>query len=531
MTADQILEKIKTGITPATGLTNSLVTLIQEYCLVKDLQDIFKQYDPKAHAVTDPTRRKDKVKKMADGQSKTTPVSRMVLPVQKKIVLTAAAFLGTPSIEATSVDDSSDGFIDLINKIWDDNKLDWKFKQLAKRVMSEKHCAELWYTEKLEAGDDYWEGTAMRATAPFKFSVRLISPSSGDELLPVFDDFGKMVAFGRKYKTLDEEAKEIERFDIYTADTNYFSQRNATGWVTTTEANYFKKIPVIYYYQPYVEWEDVQTEIERLETKINNHADTNDYFDSPIVFATGGVEGFPDKGEAGKLLEGDVGADVKYLTWDQAPESTRMEIENLIKFIYQYTSTPDISFESMKGLGVFSGIALKMLFLDAHLKAADKAEIFGEGLQRRINFMKAALLVADNSLKAVSKIKMSPKFEYFLPQDTEALVTNLIAASGGKPIMSQETAVRNNPYVEDPDNELELIQGAGAGAVDPETGLPITTEGGGDPSDNIGKIPLAVQQLTLAATRAAESGDTTLVTQIKARISALLAKLVDAPAA
>lgn len=56
-------------------------------------------------------------------------------------------------------------------------------------------------------------------------------------------------------------------------------------------------------------------------------------------------------------------------------------------------------------------------------------------------------------------------------------------------------------------------------------------DGNGQPKvneDNIGKIPLAVQQLSLAASRAAEAGDTATAETIKAKINQLLAKLVDA---
>jgi hypothetical protein len=57
--------------------------------------------------------------------------------------------------------------------------------------------------------------------------------------------------------------------------------------------------------------------------------------------------------------------------------------------------------------------------------------------------------------------------------------------------------------------------------LDP-SGKPIEQDG-----DITGKIPLAVQQLSLAATRAADAGDTALAASIKAKINQLLGKLVD----
>lgn len=541
MTYEQFQEKL------ADGVNANLISFIGQYSAAKGLEEVLKQYDPKLHRiVVDKTFRRDKLVEVpgkdgdpdhdippTPGKTDRVPVARLALPIQKKIVLTAAAFLGTPEMEANPKTPEEENFLAIMEKIWDDNKLDWKFKQLAKRVKSEKECAELWYSETAPEG--YWEDVDIRKNE-VQISTMLIGPSYGDKLYPVFDDMGKLIAFGREYKTKDDDAKDITHYDIYTKDRIYEATQANGLWTTKDSKNFFSKIPIIYYSQPITDWEDVQPLIERLETKISNHADTNDYFDSPIVVATGEVEGFANKGEAGKLLEAEPDAKVEYLTWNQAPESTRMEIENLIKFIYQFTHTPDISFESMKGLGVFSGIALKMLFLDAHLKAADSSEIFGEGLQRRINFMKHSIITLDPDKRKVAKMKITPKFEFYLPQDDEALVATLIAAVAAG-IMTKETAVRMNPFVLDPEAEIAALQAVvpAAGAVDPVTGLP--TGGAGVPagagSDNIGKIPLAIQQLGLALARANEAGDTELAGTIKAQINRLLAKLGsdDQPAA
>lgn len=479
------LEQFKAKIQP--GINGEFISFLDSYCVIQDLAIVFKQFEPLGHSIYDPAIRRDKTTTKKDTAGNvvagpTVKVARLAIPVQKKIVLVAAAFLGSPTMEATTTTTPEEaGFLELMVKVWDDNKLDWKFKQLAKKVMSETHAAELWYYEPVEKDSGYWDDTAIKPTAVSQLSMRIISPSTGDELYPVFDDFGKMIAFGRKFITRDDQAREITHFDLYTAEVIYHATQNGTGWVATQEANPFKKIPVIYYHQPCVEWADVQPLIDRLEAKISNHADTNDYFDSPIVVATGDVQGFSAKDDSGKLLEAELGAKVEYLTWNQAPESTRMEIENLIKFIYQYTHTPDISFESMKGLGVFSGIALKMLFLDAHLKAADKAEIFGEGLQRRINFMKSGLVTLDAGLKKVSKMKIEPKFEYFLPEDIEGKIATLAAAVAAK-IMSVETAVRQNPLVDSPDAELELLEGEAPEPIVPTVpGTPPATDPITDP--------------------------------------------------
>ena len=440
-----------------------------------------KEYNPKQHKVFDATKRKDKVINDESGKPKdTVTVSRIPIPVQKRIVKIAAAFLGSPQISGTPGTDIEKTMFNALKLVSEDNKLNYKFKEIMKRTMSERECAELWYTEPVDKA--HWKGTALEG-AEFKLRMRILSPILGDVLYPVFDKTGDMIAFGRYYETIEQlgtdtssQKDKVCYFDLYTKDTLYFMKKEgaAEKWVPYTDIkadnnsetvapvengiqNVIGEIPVIYYSKPVTEWQDVQEMIERLETKISNHADTNDYFDSPIVKLKGNVTGFSEKGEQGKLLQMEGGADAEYLTWDQAPESTKMEIENLLKFINEFTSTPNISFDNMKSLGTFSGIAIKMFFMDAHLKASDNEEIFGMCMQRRLNYLKGAISTINLKLKPAIWLQVTPKFTYFMPKDIDGEVSTLVkAVSAG--IISKKTAVKLNPLVDDYENEITQIE-------------------------------------------------------------------------
>lgn len=479
------------------GDYQNCIKMLDLHCIIKDVADTFKHYETKHHDVHNRQKRKDKDVKDNDGNGSVVPVSRLSLPIQKRIVLVAAAFLGTPCMEATPAEGIEQDMYDVIEKIWNANKLDYKFKKTAKITMSERQCAELWYTQDVD--ESYYEGFTI--DTQLQMSMKLLAHSLGDTLYPVFDEFDNMIAFGRGYKVRtpsDDGTRidEIAHLDIYTADEIYVSKFLNSQWLfgevfavtgptgipvlgpdknqilgvrytpgLSSLPNTMNKIPVVYYSQPLTEWHDVQELIDRLEKKISNHADTNDYFDSPIVVASGDVTGFSDKGEQGKLLQAVNGATVNYLTWNQAPESMKLEMDNLQKFIYSFTHTPDISFEQMKGLGTFSGIAIKMLFLDAHLKASDHEETFGEGIQRRINYLKHAVSVLDPKYKKALGLDITPKFEYFQPQNIAEQMDILVKAYGSD-LLSQKTAITLNPLVSDPDAELDQIQTEGPVVVD-----------------------------------------------------------------
>jgi SPP1 family phage portal protein len=456
MTIDELKQQVTTDYS---ALVESIITDKKNADVIATAID---QYDPSEHDIFDETERPDKQYKDEKGNTLISKVSRLSVPFQKQIVSRAATFLcGNPIELITPPIDDADPkkqtLLNAVKKIWEDNKLDYKSKQIAKLVFSETEAAELWYVEQItddEAG--YWDGI-LSANAKFKLRMKILANSLGDKLYPVYSPTGDMIAFGRGYSIKDEE-----HFDIYTADTVYESVKKDNTWVNTPKPNIYKKIPVIYYSQAAPEWNDVQVLIDQYEKRLSNQSDVNDYFGSPLLVVVGKILGLSKKGESGKVLELEPGASVNYATWNQAPESVKNELETVERLIFQMTDTPNISFEQMKGLGVFSGIALKMLFMAAHMKASDKEETFGESIQRRINYLKAIVKMIDVSLGKTT-LSISPKFEYYLPKDFEGLINTLVSGVQGK-IMSQETAVKLNPFVEDPTKELEMIKSEQSGA-------------------------------------------------------------------
>lgn len=199
---------------------------------------------------------------------------------------------------------------------------------------------------------------------------------------------------------------------------------------------------MIYGHQPKFETEDVDKLIDRLETLLSNFADTNDYHASPKIFTTGIIKGWAKKGESGAVIEGEDGATMQYVSWQSAPEAVKLEIETLLKMIYTITQTPDISFDSVKGLGAISGIALKLLFMDAHLKVQDKREIFDDYLQRRVNVILAYIGKMNNALEEdCETIAIEPEIvPYMLTSEIDEL-NYWLTANGNKPVISQEESV------------------------------------------------------------------------------------------
>ncbi len=431
--------------------------------------EVSSQYKVSKHDVFSETIRPKKIIKKDSGETdangnpslitQAVEVARIGVPLQKLIVERRVGFMLSEPVEVEAVagDDSTaeKELIEHIVYIQNDNKMDYKNKEVARRMMSECEVAELWY---------FVENKDPKIKGKFTLKMKILSPALGDSLYPLFDNTGDMIAFARGYK-IKEEKKEIEHFDVYTAEAEYkYVKRDS--WALDPEAtpnpvvNAVGKIMAVYYSQPTPEWDDVQTMIARLETNLSNHADTNDYFGSPILTVMGEMLGYAQKGETGKVMQLEQGAQANYLALASEPQSIKMENDKLESLIYSMSQTPNISFEEMRSLGNFSGIALRLMFLDAHMAVKTKEELFGIGLQRRLNIIKAAIgMVIDTSKRKIADtLQVKPVMTPYIPMNDTELVENL-SLSVGNGIMSRETAIEQNPYVVDPEIEIERTRG------------------------------------------------------------------------
>ena len=156
---------------------------------------------------------------------------------------------------------------------------------------------------------------------------------------------------------------------------------------------------------------------------------------------------------------GDVATDY-FETWtsQSAPESGKLEIETFLKLIYTITQTPDISFDAVKGLNV-SGIALKLLFMDAHLKVQDKRIVFDEFLQRRVNILLAYIAQMNTSLAtACESIEIEPEIiPYIITSDQDEL-NYWMTANGNQPVISQEESIALAGVSMNPAHTMEKIK-------------------------------------------------------------------------
>lgn len=444
-------------------------------------EQALKELDVSKHDVFDPAIRKKKeiqkgtgVKDIDGKEIKKTvheEVNRIGVPFQKLITDRRVAFMNVGEMELRAKPKTKEGsdeytdeerLFELVKFIREDNKMQYRETEVARRLQTELQVAKLWYTtdiDKSHYGDLVKLGGTKRARC------RILSPVLGDGLFPVFDGFGDLIYFARSYKTkpdfiADPDAKdeEVEKLTIYTKAEIAHFEKDGDVWIPKSlEKHSYGKIPVIYYEQKETPWGIVQPAINRLETLLSNFADTVDYNGAPILAATGTILGMAERGERGKTMQLKEGAKLEYVTWDQAPDAIKLELDTLVNFIYTCTQTPDISTKGMADLAIKSGVGFDRVFIDAQLAARNViAGGYGECTQRDINLVKAiAQNVIDTSL---AKVKLNITFhipEFKVNDQRETVDTVSVAYQSG--LVSQETAVALSGLTDDAGEEYLRI--------------------------------------------------------------------------
>lgn len=373
---------------------------------------------------------------------KKIPRNRIGLNLQQKIVEAAVAFLFKNKVLLKSTEESD--FTNLIDFLLDKNKIYSFNKKIARTLFTDGEVAEYWYPVESKG---FWDG---RLNSSVRYRVMYFAPSNQDTLYPYFDEYRDLKAFSRKYTRKDD----VEVLDVWT-DKWIAKYVNKEKWeLESLEKNRLEKIPIIYYRQEKSEWSDQQHLIERVEKLLSNLADTNDYFGSPLIAVNGKVLSLPEKQDDRKVIELQGGADIKYLTWDNAPAAVELEYNLLMSQIFYGSSTPNVSFDNIKGINNTSGIALQLMFEDAHMKADNKLEMFDEMFARRISILKRIVgLLSGKEIKEDVWLEITP----YLPKNRLEELQMLFMLSGGQKLVSQRTGVASTGFVEDTDKEMEQI--------------------------------------------------------------------------
>ena len=410
---------------------------------------------------TDPTTGKEHVE---PEQKKLVDPNRIALPIEQDIVNIQTAFtVGTEPLLDCKPEESEEGLLTALKQVFKKNKIKYQNKQAVRSWLAEQEVAEYWYVVK---DDGFWAklkrkvaGIFGKSMPEYRLKSVLWSPFRGDKLYPFFDDNGDLVALSREYKKKGLDDDETECFMTVTKDMVYQWELDSDWQDKGSFRHNFKKMPIIYMYRPEAYCEKIKTLRIRLEKLLSNYADCIDYHFFPILMLFGDVQQLSGELKNRIVQLTGMSANAQYLTWNQASETVKFEVETLLSQIYGLTNTPRISFDSLKGTGnAVSGVAFDYVFMSTHLNVENLNEVVGVFMQRRVNFLVSAIGSLNSSLAEASDtididVQMQP---YRLENLAEKIDTALKAKNGE--IWSQETAITFVGNVDSVMDEVERIK-------------------------------------------------------------------------
>lgn len=344
-----------------------------------------------------------------------------------------------------------------IEKIYERNRIDSVNIERCNMLFAGCEVMTLWYAVE-ERNNIYG------FNSPLKMRCRNFSPMLGDELYPLFDEYGDMIALSVGY-TRKKLGKTVSYFDAYTADRHIkWSNERNSGWeVMEDEVNALGKIPAVYTFRPTPIWEDTSRIVFEIEWALSRNGNYLRKNSKPvfIVFADEqiqyGDEQSQDR-EFRSIMQYPKGSTAQYVTWQQAVENLKFYVAELRQSFFTQLQLPDWSYESMKS-NPMSGESRKQLFIDAQLKVKDESGRLIEFYDREVNVVKA-FVKASRPTSYHADIDALPVENVITPftiTDEKDTITNLTTANGGKPLISHRESIEMYGHSTDVDKTLQEI--------------------------------------------------------------------------
>ena len=340
--------------------------------------------------------------------------------------------------------------------IYERNRIDSVNNERCNMLFAGCEVFTLWYAVEER-------NTLYGFNSPLKLRCRNFSPMLGDELYPLFDEYGDMIAMSVGY-TRKKGRKYVQYFDTYTADKHIKWSNENGGWAEVENENItLGKIPGVYAWRPTPIWEDTSKTVYEIEWTLSRNGNYLRQNSKPIfiVFAdeaiSYGDEKSPNR-EFRSVMQYPQNGRAEYVTWAQAVENLKFYVEQLRDLFFTQLQLPDWSYGKMSQQAL-SGESRKQMFIDAQLKVKDESGRLIEFFDREMNVVKAfaKIMLGESYAADIDALKVETLITPFAITDEKDTINNLMAANGGKALMSQRESIEMYGHSDDVDKTLREI--------------------------------------------------------------------------
>ena len=420
---------------------------------------LLEQYDPERHPVMDKQRYPDLVQ-----QGVLIPVTRITYDLQRLAVHRMSELICGIPVKRIYHSETEEQKLaaQVVERIFERNRIDTVNIERTNALFASCEVMTLWY-----AVDEPHKQYGVQS--PIKVRCRTFSPMQGDQLYPLFDEYGDLQALSVGY-TRRVGNKDITYLDCYTKDRHIKYSGEEQWHVEVDEPITLQKIPGVYCYRPTPIWENTSRLVYEMEWAISRNGNYLRENSKPlfVVFADEEIaygDEKPVDREYRAVMQYPKGSTAQYITWQQAADNLKYYISELRQSFFTQLQLPDWSYESMKSTPM-SGESRKQLFIDAQLKVKEEGGRLLEMFDREVNVVKAfaVAILGEEYREAVESLNVEVLITPYQIDDETQQISNLISATGGKPIISQREAIEQLGWSTDPEKTYQQI-------VDEQNGL------------------------------------------------------------
>jgi len=429
--------------------------LQQKSVIVPSWTNLKKEYDPLEHPVFKDPNYLD----IAKSDGTVERMTRIGMSLQKLAAerMTELVF-GIPVKRIyKAVDEKEKAAAKILENIFTRNRIDSLNIERGTYLYAGCEFATLWYAIKGETNNIYGEPTTLRLRS------KTYSPMNGDMIYPLFDEYDDLIALSFMFSRTKGKLT-TQYFDTYTADKHLQWQKKSGGsdWEAVIgEAIALKKIPAVYCYRPTPIWESASNDVYEIEWTLSRNGNYIRKNGKPlfVVFADEEIDHGTSKDNSSLAVKQyPKGSSAQYVTWEQSVESIKLQIENLYRAFFTQLQLPDMSFDTMKTVAM-SGESRKMMFIDAYLKVLKEKGRLLECLDREMNVIRAfAKVMFPKYANAFDSLNIEQIITPFTISDEKELITNIMTATGGKPIVSQREGIANLGWSDDIEATMVELQ-------------------------------------------------------------------------
>lgn len=445
-TIEQILDSSR----PASDIISDLK---DKAIVVPSWSMLVKEYDPKRHPVKNKARYPDVVNE--DGTVEY--VTRITYDLQRLATKRMTELCYGIPVKRTykAKDKAQKEASQLLEAILQRNRIDSVNIERGNMLFAGCEVMTLWFAVESK-------NTLYGVDSPLKIRCRNFSPMRGEALYPLFDEQGDYIAMSVGYK-VKKGGKTVEYFDTYTDARHIKWESAGSSWIVVEdELITIKKNPTLYMHRPTPIWEDQSDTVYETEWAVSRNGNYLRKNSKPVwtVFAdeaisTGGDE---SQDKAFKtILQYPFKARAGYQTWAQAIENLKFFVQELRQMFFTQLQLPDWSYENMKSMPM-SGEAMKQMLIDAQLKVKDESGRLLEFHDRELNVVRAfAKVIAPNLASAIDDLTVETTITPFTINEDKEVITNIMAATGGKAILSRKEGIEYLGWSENVDETLRQI--------------------------------------------------------------------------